>query len=320
MRIPELTLEQLQAYQPKQTRRRDFEEFWKNTMEEALSEPLEAEFLPMSYPVEAVRVFDVSFAGSQNTRIYGTYITAASPNTKGPGLAVFHGYGWHAMRVVHTLSWVMAGFSVLSLEVRGQDPRSPDRASYPNGHAAGWMTQGITKKESYYYRHVYTDCVRAVQLLAEREEVDPEKIAVTGMSQGGGLSLATAALHPRVSLCMPDLPFLCHFERAVQLAESGPYQEIARYLKTYDPPGHHRHELFATLSYFDCMNLAPWISCPLFVSVGLEDSTCPPSTVFAAFNHALSADRSMKIYPQWGHDEIPWHEEEKLAYALKVFS
>jgi len=320
MRIPELSLEQLTVYRPKQTRRSDFEEFWRNTVEETLNDSLEAKFLPMSYTVNAVKVYDASFLGAGKSRIYGTYVTSASRVERGPCLIVFHGYGWHAVRVVHALPWVMAGFSVLSLEVRGQDPRSPDLASYPNGHAAGWMTQGIMNKESYYYRHVYTDCVRAVQLVLGRKEVDAERIAVTGMSQGGGLSLATAALHPSVSLCMPDMPFLCHFERAVEFAESGPYQEIARYMKAFDPAGHHRHELFATLSYFDCMNLAPWISCPLLLSVGLEDSICPPSTVFAAFNHVLSTERSVRVYPQWGHDEIPWHEEEKLAFALRFFS
>src|ERR1700742_3670586 len=109
------------------------------------------------------------------------------------------------------------------------------------------MTRGITDPADYYYRRVYADAVRAVEFLGTVDEVDEQAIAVTGASQGGGLSLAASALADGGRAGMPDVPFLCDFRRSSQVALTDPYLEIVRSLAS-----HRDHEdiAFSTLAYF----------------------------------------------------------------------
>jgi len=135
-----------------------------------------------------------------------------------------------------------------------------------------------------------------------------------GISQGGGLSLAVAALDARPQLAMPEVPYLCHFRRALAMAQTGPYLEFAEYLK-HDPA--EEDNLFRTLSYFDGMNLAPRIRCPVLMSVGLQDIICPPSTVFATFNHLGSAVKELAVYPYHGHEAVEAHWQDKIRWARR---
>jgi len=100
--------------------------------------------------------------------------------------------------------------------------------------------------------------------------------SVQGVSQGGGLAQAVAGLVPNLLAVMPDVPFLCHFRRALDVSETNPYEEITRYLsvrrQTVD-------QVFSTLSYFDAVNFAKRANAPALFSVALRDLTCPPSTV-----------------------------------------
>ncbi len=96
------------------------------------------------------------------------------------------------------------------------------------------MTRGILHPQTYYYRRVFTDAVRAVEAALSHPLVDAGRLAVTGGSQGGGITLAVAGLAPElVKAAMPDVPFLCHYRRATQLIDTMPYAEITRYLKTH---------------------------------------------------------------------------------------
>ena len=111
------------------------------------------------------------------------------------------------------------------------------------------MTRGILNPEYYYYRRVFVDAVRAVSVIQSRPEVDPERVAVCGLSQGGGFSLAAAALATGVSAVLADVPFLCDFCRAIEITDCDPYAEIARYLRAHRDK---RDDVLCTLSYFDC--------------------------------------------------------------------
>jgi cephalosporin-C deacetylase len=167
------------------------------------------------------------------------------------------------------------------------------------GSAPGFMTRGIQSPETYFYRRVFTDAVLLIDTVLQLDSVDPERISVTGSSQGGGISLAAAALHPGVSASMPDVPFLCHFRRSVPLTPDNPFIEIGRYLAV------HRarvDEVFHTLSYFDGVNFARRITAPVLFSVALMDPVVLPSSVFAAFNHCGSPDAEIAVYEFNGHE------------------
>lgn len=165
--------------------------------------------------------------------------------------------------------------------------------------APGWMTRGIQHPADYYYRRVFADAVRAVDTARSLDEVDASHVAVCGESQGGGIALAAGALSEGLAAVMADVPFLCHFERAVGLSDRDPYQEIVRFLSVFRGA---ESNVFDTLSYFDGVNMAKRIEAPLLMSVALMDPVCPPSTIYAAFNHSTSAHKLLSVYPFNEHE------------------
>ncbi len=153
----------------------------------------------------------------------------------------------------------------------------------------------------------------AVETLKAYYKNDDLKILSEGISQGGGLSLALASLHRNVCLVASDVPFLCHFRRGVEVAVGNPYAEISHFFKIQDPLHRLEPEVYKNLSYIDLMNHAPRIQVPALMSVGLEDNVCPPSTVFATYNH-LAGEKSLRIYRDFAHGGFSLQEEEKLRF------
>lgn len=310
MAIFDLPLEELKAYQPALTSQPDFEQFWQKTLAEAVELPLNPTLEAIDYPVPEIRAFAARYDGWQAAPISAWYLLPASDGPL-PALIFYHGYQNSKIGVYPYLPWVLQGYAVLAVDVRGQPGSSIDTAAYSAGHAKGWMTKGILNEQEYYYRGVYVDSVRALEFLATREEVDMERVGLTGFSQGGGLSLAVAALDDRPALTMPGMPFLCHFERPLEISKAQPYWEFAEYMRHYpDRAG----RVFRTLSYFDNLNLADWIKCPALFSVGLVDETCPPSTIFAVYNR-LNVPKRIAVFPYHDHERPDPHWETQLRWA-----
>jgi cephalosporin-C deacetylase len=122
-------------------------------------------------------------------------------------------------------------------------------------------------------------------------------VAVTGGSQGGGIALAAAGLASGLVGVMPEVPFGCHFRRAVELSDRAPYTEITRYLSVHRE---HAPAAFRTLAYLDGVSLGRRATAPALFSVGLMDPICPPSTVYAAYNNygalAGGVDTEIEVY------------------------
>ena len=262
----------------------DFDGFWAETLADARAHALDAVFTPVDAGFPLFDVFDVTFSGFAGHRIRGWYIKPAGSAPTGT-VVKFIGYGGGRGFVQEHLLWPSTGRAVLVMDTRGQGSSwSPSDTADPSGSDPshpGFMTRGITDPKGYYYRRVFTDGVRAVEAALSRPETDPNKLAVVGGSQGGGIAIAVAGLEPRVRAAMPDVPFLCDFPRAVGLTTRDPYGEIVRYLAV------HRHAAeasFRTLSYFDGVHFAARAKAAGLFSVALMDDICPPSTVYAAFN------------------------------------
>jgi cephalosporin-C deacetylase len=321
MNLFDLSLEELRVYKPELTKEEDFGEFWERTLKEANSQPLNSEMTEVEYPVKQVKVYEVYFDGFKNSRIYARYIVpaGADKDNKVPAVVFYHGYNYNNLVIKDALKYSIMGYAVLMVNVRGQNVKSPDHNNYDNGGAAGWMTKGVLNPENYYYRYVYMDCVRAVNFLLNREEIDGDRIAVEGGSQGGALSIAVGALCDKVKVVMTDVPYLCNFRRAVEKYSDGPYHEIYHYFRIYDSLHKTEEQVYKTLSYFDCMNLAGRIKGDVLLSVGLEDTICPPSTVFAAYNH-IASNKEIRVYPEFAHGGFTQHEEEKIEFISRRFN
>lgn len=199
----------------------------------------------------------------------------------------FDGYGGGRGNPQEWLFWPTCGYPTLVMDTRGQGggyrrSDTPDGPYPRDSQASGFMTMGVMSPETYYYRRVYSDAVAFVRAAKQLPNVDAGRLVTVGGSQGGGISIAATALSQEVFATMPDVPFLCHFERAVEMVDTYPYQEIVNFCKVHRTKV---EQVMRTLSYFDGMNLASITDAPALISVGLHDPICPPDTVYAAINH-----------------------------------
>ena len=315
--LVDMSLEELKKYKPQQTKNQDFFKFWKETKEVSKNQPLNEEINKIPYIVEEIEANKIYYDGFGGARICGYYLL---PKIKKPHATIlwFHGYSDDKQKINFYLKWILMGYAVLAIDIRGQNGESIDNKIYPAPSSIGYMTKGIFSKEDYYYRGVYLDCVRAIDFLSTRDEIDMNRLCVTGASQGGGLALSTAALDSRPKLVIAEIPFLCHYRRAIEWAEEAKnvtYLEFIPIIKKH--PGK-VEDMFNTLTYFDNLNLCSWIKSKTIISVGLKDLVCPPSTIFAIYN-TLKTEKYIEIMPFYEHswEAIINFDEKKLEYIKK---
>jgi cephalosporin-C deacetylase len=308
----DMSLVDLQAYRPALTRQADFDEYWERTLAEAAGVPLNAAIESVDYPVVGPTFQRIFYTGWRGARICGWYITPAGEGPF-PTMIVYHGYAGNKGAIYGLLPWVAAGYAVVAVDTRGQCGDSDNPGSYSGGYWRGYMTQGILDPEEYYYRGAFVDCVRAIDFVVSRPELDAARIALTGISQGGGLTLAAAALDSRPRAAMPRVPYLCHYQRALEVSDKQPYWEIAEYCNLHP---NREEKVFRTLSYCDNLNLASRITCPTLVTVGLQDLICPPSTVFGVYNQ-MGCTKDILVYPYMGHVDSVAQWEPMLRWANK---
>jgi cephalosporin-C deacetylase len=300
----DMPLEQLQIYKPARNEQPDFDAFWQKTLAEVRSAPLNPVFTRVDYGFQTVEVFDVTYSGYGGQPVKGWLLLPRQHSGALPCVVEYIGYGGGRNFPHDWLVWSSMGYAHLVMDTRGQgsawgvgdtpDPE-PDGS---NGHYPGFMTRGVLKPETYYYRRVFSDGVRAVEAAQSHPAIDAKRIAVTGGSQGGGISIAVAGLVSDVSILMPDVPFLCHYRRATEITDGFPYREISSYCQQ------HRDKIetvFRTLSYFDGVNFAARSKADSLFSVGLMDEICPPSTVYAAYNH-FAGPKDIRVY-EFNHHE-----------------
>lgn len=313
--------EELAKYRPDTGEKPDFDAFWKRTMDKTRSFPLNAEFKPYDCGLSLIEHFDVTFSGYNGQRIKGWLGLPKGVQGKLPCVVEFIGYGGGRGTPLDWLLWPSAGYAHLVMDSRGQGSTwrqgdTPDIEDLPGSpQVPGFMTKGILDPESYYYKRLFADAARAVEAARANPRVDPARVAVTGGSQGGGLTIAAAAL-AEVQAAMPDVPFLCDFRRATRIVETYPYEEIAIFCRNHRD----RHEqVFSTLSYFDGVSLAARAKAPSLFSVGLMDATCPPSTVYAAFNR-WAGPKEIAVY-EFNHHEGGQGRQDlrKLAFLKKLW-
>jgi cephalosporin-C deacetylase len=294
----DLSLDELARYRPEVGEPADFDDFWNRTLAEARTHDLDVEARDVDTPYRTVAVRDVSFRGFGGDRIGAWFTVPRGEDGPLPAVVEFIGYNGGRDLPGESLRWASAGYAHLLVDTRGQGARwgAGGRTGDPHGSGPstpGFMTRGIEHPDTYFYRRVFTDAVRAVEAVRALPGVDPARVSVQGISQGGGITLAVAGLVPDLVAVLPDVPFLCHFARALDVCDKDPFAEITRYLAV-----HRRRvdDVLHTLSYVDGVNFAKRASAPALFSVALMDLVCPPSTVYAAFNHYAGAGKEIEVY------------------------
>jgi cephalosporin-C deacetylase len=283
----------------------DFDEFWRRTLDEAAEIPLDVRIEQVETALQTIDIYDITFAGYAGHPIRAWLrLPRQLPHPLLPGIVQFHGYGSGRGHALDDLLWASAGYAHLLMDARGQgggyaggDTGDPVGSAGPT--QPGFLTKGIESPETYYYRRVFIDAVRAVQVLRGHAQVDPARVAVVGASQGAGIALAVAGLVPdSVAALHAQAPFLCDIRRATRITDAAPYHEIAAYLATRRTSA---AQVFETLAYFDGLGFATRATAPAWFSAGLMDGVCPPSTAFGAY-HAYAGPKHINLWEYNGHD------------------
>lgn len=301
---------------PDLTKQPDFDAFWEETIAEAQSVALRPERSKLDHPIRSAKVYDIAYCGMDETRIHGWFITpAGSDGTRYPCLIHYHGFTGSRGEPSDFMHWVMMGFAVLSVDCRDQGGPTGNSAGYTSGFLSNVASKGVHNKHEYYYRYVYMDAVKAIDFACAQPEVDAERIIIEGGSQGGGLGMAVVALDDRPKAALVDVPSNSNLIARVE-GNHGAFGAVADYLKRHPEQ---TELVLDNLSYFDTMNMADRIACPVLASVALKDETCPALMYFATYNR-IRSDKRVEIYPFNGHEGGgARHTEVKLRFLAERF-
>src|SRR5918911_1525655 len=280
-------------YQSQVTKPADFDAFWRGVLRQAEAIPLNPEVIPEPLRTsEDIEVFQVFYPSLEHVRIAAWYCRPTRRAERTPAILLLPGY--QADPPIPK-EWARKGYIALSVAPRGK--LRSDRQfnpGYPN-----LLTYNIVDRHTYAYRGFYVDTWRGMDFLLSRPEVEPTRIGVTGSSQGGGLTITTAAMRAEVRAAAAGAPYLCGFMDAIQLTHTYPYEEVNDYLRCYPDS---RATVQETLAYFDGLNFADRITCPIIVNIGLQDNVCPPETGYALFNRIRATDKQLYTYDGHGHE------------------
>jgi len=305
-----MPLEELRTYQGRNPRPVDFDTYWDEALAELNAVKTDIQDDPADFQSGFADCRDLWFSGVRGARIHAKMVR---PKDKPRGVIVmFHGYSMSAGDWVDKLPYAAAGFLVLAMDARGQGGLSEDVGGVKGTTLRGHIVRGLEgPARDLLYRHIFLDCALLARIGLE---MTGGPVYATGASQGGGLTLACAALEPRVERIVPFYPFLSDYRRVweMDLAKDA-YDEMQTWFRRFDPTHEREEEVFTKLGYIDVQHLAPRIRAETLMAVGLMDTICPPSSQFAAFNK-IAAEKDLVIYPDFGHEGLPGMNDRAFSF------
>ncbi|MFB5192990.1 acetylxylan esterase [Alicyclobacillus fastidiosus] len=318
MPLVDIPLHDLQAYQGRNPRPLDFEAYWARAIEEMRATDPQIELVSSAFSVPNVDCFDLYFTGVRGARIHAQYLRPQNVVSPHPAILQFHGYKGNAGDWSEKLAYTSFGYSVLAMDCRGQGGLSEDTGGVRGTTYRGHIVRGLDDHpDNLLFRHIMLDAAQLAGIAMELPEVDPDRIGVFGWSQGGALTVACAALEPRVQRLAPVYPFLCDYKRTWEMDLGGCLEEIVPFFRNHDPQHLREDDIFTRLGYIDIQHLAEKIRGQVLWGVGLMDTVCPPSTQFAVFNKITSAKR-MEVFPDFGHESLPKMSDKIAQFMLEL--
>jgi len=314
----DMPLAQLQTYMGVNPRPDDFDQFWEQGLAEVRSLSPQMELRPAGFQTSFAECFDMYFTGVANARIHSKLLRPRNGSAPHPAILFFHGYSSNSGNWYDKLGYAAQGFSVAALDCRGQSGLSEDTGGVVGSTLRGHVVRGLAgPPEKMLFRQIFLDAAQLAGLVMEMPDVDENRVGATGGSQGGGLTLACAALEPRIRRAAPVFPFLCDYKRVweLDLDVDDAYAELRDYFRWFDPLHQQEDAIFRKLGYLDVQHLCPRIRGQVLMAVGLMDKMTPPSTQFAAYNKIV-APKSMAIYPDFGHEDLPGHPDAVFQFMM----
>ena len=319
MPMVDLPLEALRSYQGINPQPTDFDAFWTRALAEMRAVDPKIELIPAAFETPVADCFDLYFTGVRGARVHAKYLRPKNAAASAPAVLMFHGYSGSAGDWQDKLGYVASGFHVAAMDCRGQGGQSEDvggvRGNTLNGHIIRGLDDGA---DHLLFRNIFLDTAQLAQIVMDMPGVDPKRVGAMGGSQGGALTLACAALEPRIARVAPVYPFLCDYQRVweMDLAKEA-YEDVRSYFRHFDPLHERVQQVFTTLGYIDVAQLAPRIRAEVLMATGLMDDICPPSTQFAAYNH-ITALKNMLLYPDFGHEALPGCDDRMYQFMMAL--
>lgn len=320
MPLIDLPLDQLRTYTGRNPRPADHDAYWAEALRELDATDPRAELVPNpTLTAAGIEGFDLWFTGVGGARIYAKYLrpTAAARGGKpAPAVLKFHGYSGHSGDWMGLLGYAATGFCIAAMDCRGQGGRSEDKGGVLGNTHAGQIIRGLDDPDprKLLFRQIFLDTAQLARVVMALPEVDPARVGAMGGSQGGALTIACAALEPRIRRAAPVFPFLADYLRVWEMDQAkDAYAELKTYFRHFDPRHEREAEVFTKLGYIDLQFLAPRLRAEVLMFTGLMDTITPPSSQFAIYNKITSA-KEVKIYPDFGHEGLPG--EPDLTYQF----
>ena len=295
----------------------DFDNFWQGNLEDARQSQLHVDCKKVDrYCTDETDTYLLKIKTDKRHSIYA-YLSRPKKQGQYPVVLCPPGAGIKTIKEpMRNIYYAKNGFIRLEMEIHGLNPEMTDEQfkeittafDYENGY----LTNGLDNKDNYYMKHVYVACVRAMDYLCSLPEWDGKNVFVQGGSQGGALSLITAALDPRITACVANHPALSDMAGYLD-NRAGGYPHFNR-LKGMLTPAK-----VETMAYFDVVNFARRITCPVYLTWGYNDNVCPPTTSYIVWN-LITAPKESLITPineHWTSDSTNHQQMEWLKKHCK---
>ncbi len=319
MPLVDMPLDKLKVYQGRNPRPADFDEFWDRSLEELNSIDPEADFAVYDFASNIADCFELRFKSTKNAVIYAKFARPKKFEGKIPAVLNFHGLSGSGMSWSAMLPYVSQGYCIASLDCRGQGGLSQDAGGVLGTTFTTPFVRGLDgDPEGLHCRDLFLDTAMLARVIMALDYVDETRVGVFGGSQGGALTVACAALVPEIKLCAPTYPYLSDYKRVWDMdLDRGAYEGLRYYFRHFDPTHAREDEIFEKLGYIDIQFLAPRIRAKVLMQTGLLDTTCPPSTQFAAYNK-ITSEKDVIIYPDYGHEGIKGSDDATFNFLAQL--
>lgn len=318
MGLFDLPVDKLYTYQGRTPKPEDFDAYWEKALAEMEAIDPEVQKTPADFFHPYMDCYNLRFTGTKGAEIYAKYACPKEKGKKRPALLFFHGYAGKSGSWTEMAGWVSAGFCVAYLDVRGQGGQSEDKGGVKGNTKNGQIIRGLANEDPHalLFRDIFLDTALLAKIVGGFEEVDKNRLGARGGSQGGGLTLACAALAD-IKAAAPTYPFLSDYQRVweMDLAVNA-YGELKEYFRNFDPRHEKKEETFTKLGYIDIQHLAPRIQGKIWMFTGLMDQICPPSSQFACYNK-IQSEKKVSFYPDFAHEHLPQNEDMVMEWFIK---
>lgn len=272
----------------------DFYTFWNSSISTLKKTPIDAVArLNNRKTSNKFKVYNISYQGFMKTRVTGELLL---PNEVDNPRVIIHIHDYnkkinvnHQMlddTVAHYFA-ILRGHNDLKFEVEKEETITP-----------GYMIENIMDIEKYYVKSVFLDIYKSIDMLRLNKKLDCSKVGIMGKGFGAAAAVFATTFSKRVGAVVLDTPSFCYLPLSQNISKNDAANEINSFIASYKSQ---KKTIKNNLTYFDVLNFADKIKCPVLTTVGFKDTYSPPKCIFSLFNHFL-CEKSIEIYPDEGNE------------------